>query len=331
MSELQLLLLILAGLYGWECLCWLPRGSVALVSWFGNDWRLAQPGALAGNQRGGFVLASPLPPLGWVLASMQFPVSLSPEGLLLYVSTNVNPGWRPAQTGRFIPFDEISKAVADGRKIKVNGELLFKAPHPFTARIWAAALTHIAKRPKADRAEAVEEFQRDSFDDQAAEKLWQDFKKRSRTLRLLDNGLLIYMFAVMPAVIWFVGLRLTWIELMAALLAQTIAIAVIFSRASHPVFRRRRTDASPTPSCWRFRRPRPRGRTTRFRSRYCKLSIHWCPPASYCRRRSSRPLPRRYCATRDTPPCRCFPAMMPRRRRLNFTGGPGSARRWNFF
>ena len=34
MSDLQLLFLVLALLYGWECACWINRGSVAFRSWW---------------------------------------------------------------------------------------------------------------------------------------------------------------------------------------------------------------------------------------------------------------------------------------------------------
>ena len=64
MSDLQLLFLVLALLYGWECACWVGRGSVAIRSWLGRRWRITHPGTLLGNQRGGFVFAHPLPPLG---------------------------------------------------------------------------------------------------------------------------------------------------------------------------------------------------------------------------------------------------------------------------
>ena len=33
MSELDLLFLVLAVLYGWECSWWVPRGSVAFRTW----------------------------------------------------------------------------------------------------------------------------------------------------------------------------------------------------------------------------------------------------------------------------------------------------------
>ena len=82
MSDLELLFLVLVVIYGWECACWVRRGSVALRTWFGRRWRLAHPGELLGNQRGGFVFAPPLPPLGTVLTGNQYPLSLSAEAAL---------------------------------------------------------------------------------------------------------------------------------------------------------------------------------------------------------------------------------------------------------
>ena len=85
MSEVQLLFLVLALLYGWECAVWLRRGTVAFGTWLGRAWWIRHPGTLAGNQRGGFILAAPLPPLGCLLTATQFPLSLSPEGALVWV------------------------------------------------------------------------------------------------------------------------------------------------------------------------------------------------------------------------------------------------------
>src|SRR3954447_2009772 len=104
MTDLQLLFVVLAVIYFWECACWLPRGSVAFLTWFGRRWRQAHPAGLLGNQRGGFVIAPPLPPLGSLLVANQFPLSLSPDGVLAYVAPTVNPGGRPPQSGAFIAF-----------------------------------------------------------------------------------------------------------------------------------------------------------------------------------------------------------------------------------
>ena len=140
MSEVQLLFVVLAALYGWECACWMRRGVVAFSTWLGRDWRLLHPGTLAGNQRGGFVFAAPLPPLGTILTTNQFPLSLSPEAALAFVATNVNPGFRPAQSGRFVRFDEMREVTTRGRKVRVNGGLLVAASSAALAPVFSLCM-----------------------------------------------------------------------------------------------------------------------------------------------------------------------------------------------
>ena len=43
MSDLELLFLVIAILYAWECACWLQLGSVGFLTWFGTRWRIAHP------------------------------------------------------------------------------------------------------------------------------------------------------------------------------------------------------------------------------------------------------------------------------------------------
>src|SRR5688572_13641648 len=124
MSDVQWLFAVLAVLYAWECACWVKRGSVVFSTWLGRVWRARHPGNLLANQHGGFLFAAPLPPLGTLLTATQFPLSISPEGVLAYVASNVNPGWRPAQSERFVRFEEIRQVVARGGKLLVNGEVL---------------------------------------------------------------------------------------------------------------------------------------------------------------------------------------------------------------
>jgi hypothetical protein len=115
MTELQLLFLILVLLYAFECGCWLPRGSVGFVTWFGRHWHLRHPGALLGNQQGGVLFGAALPPLGTVLTASQWPMSHSTEGALAFVSTTINPGWRPRQTGRWVRFEDMRSVVSSGK------------------------------------------------------------------------------------------------------------------------------------------------------------------------------------------------------------------------
>jgi hypothetical protein len=236
MSDLQLLFLVLAALYAWECACWLRRGSVAFTTWLGHRWRAKYPGALLGNQRGGFVFAAPLPPLGTLLTANQFPLSLSPETALAFVSTNVNPGFRPAQSGRALPLDAIREVRVDGKKLVVNGGVWLVAPSTTYARFLAGRVLQLAKLKPAQREKAVRELAAASFDTQAVERRWQEFRAQSRQLRWLGNALVAYVFVVAPTVVWFVGLRLSWLGLLAGLFALAVATATLFRRAHRALY-----------------------------------------------------------------------------------------------
>src|ERR1043166_864801 len=104
MTDLELLFLVLAVIYLWECACWVNRGSVAFLTWFGRRWRLVHPAGLAGNQKAGFVFPDPLPPLGSLVVANQFPFSLSAEAVLAFVGPAVNPYIRPPQSGKLFRF-----------------------------------------------------------------------------------------------------------------------------------------------------------------------------------------------------------------------------------
>jgi hypothetical protein len=230
-SELELLFLVLAVIYGWECACWVRRGSVAFRTWFGRRWRPSHPGTLLGNQRGGFIFAHPLPPLGTLLTGNQFPLSLSSEAVFAYVAPTVNPGWRPAQTEALFRFEDIRTVEANGKKVRVNGAVLLSATSPTFAAQVAQQLQQLVKVAPAAREKAAEAIIREGFDRKAIERRWQEFQKQTGKLRLLTNGLFAYLFVLAPLLIWQVGFRLCWLGLLAGLLAFTIATAISFYRA----------------------------------------------------------------------------------------------------
>jgi hypothetical protein len=236
MSDLQLLFLVLAALYGWECAAWLRRGSVAFTTWLGRGWRARHPGTLLGNQRGGFIFAAPLPPLGTLLTANQFPLSLSPQAALAFVATNVNPGWRATQSGRWLALDTLREARADGKKVVLNGEVWCVAPSTSYARFVAGKVLQVAKLKPLEREKAIRELAAASLDTKTVEKRRQEFRRQAQRLRWLSNALVVYVFAVVPAVLWFVGLRLSWLGLLVGLLALTVAAATLFRRAHRALY-----------------------------------------------------------------------------------------------
>jgi len=236
MSDLQLLFLVLAALYGAECLCWLRRGSVAFTTWLGRSWSVRHPGTLAGNQSGGFILAAPLPPLGTVLIAHQIPLSLSPTGVLAFVATNVHPGWRPPQSGGFVRWENLGTVRVRGKKLLINGERFLVAATPSFARHLGAELQRLAKLTPPEREIAVAGMLRATIDRQALAARLRDFQTRSARVRWVGNALFLYLLVIAPGLIWHFGLGRTWPGLLLGLLTLTIATAIFFGRAHRALY-----------------------------------------------------------------------------------------------
>ncbi|HEV2210719.1 MAG TPA: hypothetical protein VG167_18245 [Verrucomicrobiae bacterium] len=235
MTELELLFLVLALLYLWDCACWLRRGSAGIRTWLGYRWQVVHPGTLLGNARGGFILAAPLPPLGSVFITHQLPVSLSPEAVLAFVPSSLNPGWRPPQTGKCIGWDQMLRVEARGAGVHVNGEPLLKAATPGLAAHLADTLRTLKELPLARRQAALQKLLHESLQSRLVAQRWQEFKLAATPLRLLTNGLFLYLFIAVPLSIGHFGLSGSWPVLLAVLVAFTVTIAVAFRRL-HRVF-----------------------------------------------------------------------------------------------
>ena len=72
-----------------------------------------------------------------------------------------------------------------------------------------------------------------------AEKLsarWRVFQTRARPIRILSNGLFVYLFLVVAPLIWRFGFGQFGLWLLVGMLAQTISIAVLFRRAHQSLY-----------------------------------------------------------------------------------------------
>jgi len=230
MTELQLLFLIFTLIYLWECVCWINRGSVGFLTWFGRRWRVAHPASLIGNQSGGFVWTHPLPPLGTILVGNQYPLSISPDAVLAYVAPSANPGSRPTQSAKLFKFDDVRKIEALGKKVCINGEVLLKVGTMTFAGHIAQQLDELTKIAPAKREAALKEMARDQFDTKAITERWETFHQRIANVRILTNWLIMYLFVFTPILIWRLGFHMVWPGLLAGLLCFTIATAIFFRR-----------------------------------------------------------------------------------------------------
>jgi hypothetical protein len=226
MSDVELLFLVLALIYTWECACWLRVGSTAFTTWFGSKWRQAEPVSMLGNQSGGFVIAPFLPPLGTVLTSHPYPVNISPEGITAVTVPTRGNKPRPDH----YRFEEIRKVEAEGKKVRLNAQFFVKAPSPTMALHVAARIKEIQKLMPAARENILKKNLHESFEVRSIKKRWASFSVGAANLRLLTNALFLYLFIFAPLMIWRLGLPNCWPSLLAGLFALTFTIAFAFRR-----------------------------------------------------------------------------------------------------
>ena len=230
MSDLELLFLVLAVIYGWECTCWLKHGGLGVRTWLGRYWRMVQPSNLLGNQRGGLIFAHPLPPLGTLLASSPLPVALGRDSAWLE-----NPGARsPAR--RLFSYEELAGAKVAGKKVLLEGEVLARASSAVAALAIVKDLRWLSGLAPAQRPAAIEQLVQRSLDMKAAKRRWDQFQQRIGSLRLLTNGLFVFLFILAPVLIRAFGLRTCWPGLLAALLGFTVSTAILFGRAHRDLY-----------------------------------------------------------------------------------------------
>jgi hypothetical protein len=191
---------------------------------------------LAGNPRGGFVFAAPLPPLGLLLTGNQFPLSLSPDAVLAYVASSVNPAGRPPQTGALFRWEEIARIDCAGKKICINGQLLLKVSSTVFAEHIATELRTLSKLTREKRGPAIERLLQESLDTRAVEKRWQEFEPQVASVRWVANLLFALLFIAAPGLIWNFGLSRCWPWLLAGVLACTITTALLFKRVHRRAF-----------------------------------------------------------------------------------------------
>jgi hypothetical protein len=236
MPELESLLLVLLVVYGTECLVWVPLGAIAFAAFRGPRFGIRHPSPLAGNQRGGIVVAQPFPPLGFLFMARQFPVSLSADGIFSFVASTVHRDRRPLQPATYFTYSELKDVRAEGKKVIVNRKLFLKAASTIESQRVVRVISEIAKLNPAKRISAIRDFVGRMFDTEMIEGQIKRFMTRGLLLRRLGNLLLIFLFIIAPAIIWRFGFRASGWPLIATLFLQTIPITFLFWRAHRQLF-----------------------------------------------------------------------------------------------
>ncbi|MEO0448014.1 MAG: hypothetical protein AAF191_18250, partial [Verrucomicrobiota bacterium] len=220
-------LLVLCLVYLSDCLFWAPRHAVALRSWLLRGWSLARPKAWAGNQSGGYSLASPLPPLGHFFLCEPLPLALSEEGISSPNLENPNPGPLILRPRWFLPWTQVESIARDGRAIILNGRLKCWVSSPAASHRLLHFLRTLHESAPEERQSLIEREHRRSLASHSVSRRLLIYRKRIRFLRVATNLLFFLLFLALPftylqfggtsaplivllALIWTIMLQIAW-------------------------------------------------------------------------------------------------------------------------
>lgn len=221
MTDSETLYLVLVALYLLEGAAWVPRGSIALCA-RGADWALPRlPHRTLGNARGGGVIGFPFLSGATVFIVPQWPVSLSPQGVLFWVAESMELEERAEHPGHFFTFDAIQKISADGRTISVNGESLGDVVSPGMAAQIVEIVQSLKQLPEKKRAKAIDEHLAKRFDVAVTKSRLQTFYEDSANLRTASFITWFIMLVIVPALsirlgferIWMLGLGMIYLSM----------------------------------------------------------------------------------------------------------------------
>ena len=237
MTEGQTLLLILILVYLSDCLIWVKRESVAFVSTWGGRWRLTVPPSWLGNSNGGILLLNPMPPAGRIFLSHLLPISISPSGICAYnLQTLPSEARSPAQTGQFLPFNNIDTAATEGVYLLVNNEKFAKCASSGQAKMLAQLIRELVKASTSKRERLVRTWMQKQFTvDDAAVRL-EEGKTIIEPVQELSLILFLFLFVFTPAMMSVFDLMSLIIPVAVVMVIIAVLTGIMFYRAHKQLF-----------------------------------------------------------------------------------------------
>ncbi len=231
MTDGQLLFLVMALIYVFECFVWLPKGAFVCLRGAGSRRRLRTAPSNFSSRKGGWILASPFPPLGTVFVTRPSPVALSQDGIAAFMIESPNPGFRPESVvGPVFRWEEIERITRDGKKIYINGEFFVISSTPEASQELLSQLRCLKDVAKEKREAIIKRQLRLAFNTRRVGKLIKFWERKSAALRGFCNLLLFLLFGGIPACLIFYGASLELLACGIASLVTMFLISLIFFR-----------------------------------------------------------------------------------------------------
>jgi hypothetical protein len=221
MSALGALFVALIVLYLLECLVIVPDEALVLVEGWDGHWHTSSAGFALGALRRRAILASLLRPNAGVVVVPQWPVALSPTGMVVRDAHQSPRVLRYATVGVVEVHDDALRCDAGTLTVYSRRRARWLAR-------WIRVLREV---PEAARGAVIDRAlgEATNVDDIAGRVA--AYRRSSRSLRLISATLAIHLFVAWPLLINWLGLQPIWIAILGELAIFVGIIAWLFVRA----------------------------------------------------------------------------------------------------
>jgi hypothetical protein len=206
LTDLELILLVLAALYFSECSCWIPETAMCVCGVRRHRTAVAM-GPLA-NEHGRLVLTNLLP-WSFSFVCSAWPLPFDARGIVLVPGGGI----QDANGGRndlWLPYEAISSITTEERKLLINGRVVAKLFSAAGAVFVATRLDCVRRATPAKREQAAEAVLADITDTVAISGRLRRLKIERRALTDICTAFAIYAFVVGPALYYAGALNRAW-------------------------------------------------------------------------------------------------------------------------
>ena len=228
MSEGITLFFILLFFYLVECIFWLHRISAAFVSFTGKHWHLIFFNKYFGNDNGGIFPANPLPPLGKVYICSLLPVAFSNTHVCSQISQTLTNDIKIEKHAKSVKYDEMKSVSTIDKDIFINGNMFVKCSTPIQSVFIKDILLKLISLNDKQRENEIKRIVQETLDVKNARKEIEKFDDKSYKLRIFCNLLFLYIFLIVPVLVYFYGTIKLFIILLVLMYLSSISVSIIF-------------------------------------------------------------------------------------------------------
>jgi len=236
MTEVQVLFLILAGVYLFQFIGWAPLESEVLrIGWRFRAKILPHGLPLRFGQHKLFLL-NPFSPLASAIICELFPsVSTSDEAFPADLTPLKAGGVTGGQTIRF-NWHEKQQIQSKGKEVLSAGHVLFFAHSEAYAAFLAGVLDRVRKKSAQERDRAFEREFDKMFDTKKVAERLKEYKSHAAFLRTTCVLLFVFLFLMAPVLVRLRGLERIWPVLLVYLIWSLAWVGWSFLRAHRALY-----------------------------------------------------------------------------------------------